>query len=151
MTSHRFETGVQYWKRRTDLKHSPASLEQSALEYFQWATENPIIEHRAMSAGGEVHIVELPKARPFTIHAYCLFAGIGQRYLNELSHKPEFKDVIDWIKETIFNQKFEGAAVGLFSVTLIARDLGLADKQEVNASVETTERRTLEDFYKGCA
>ncbi len=148
MASHRFEKGVQYWKRRTDLKHSPERLEQSAIEYFEWATENPITERKLATAGGEVQIVELPRARPFTLHAYCLFAGVSRRHFDNLAHKDEYKDVINWIKDVCYAQKFEGAAVGLFNANLISRDLGLADKQEVNTSSEQQPARlTLEDFY----
>ena len=38
----------------------------------------------------------------------------------------------------MFEQKFAGAAVGLFNANIIARDLGLTDKQEIkmdNANV----------------
>ena len=40
----------------------------------------------------------------------------------------EFSSVITRIRETIYQQKFEGAAVGAFNANIIARDLGLADK-----------------------
>ena len=43
----------------------------------------------------------------------------------------------------MFEQKFAGAAVGLFNADIIARDLGLTDKQEIkmdNAQVTTLER-----------
>ena len=139
MTSHRFKKGVQYWKNRTDLKYTPASIEQSALEYFEWINENPLIEYRPMVAGGEIHMIEVPKPRPMTIKGFCLFSGIGQRYLNELAHHEDFRDVIEWIKEAIYTQKFEGAAVGLFNANLISCDLGLADKQEVQAVQTITE------------
>lgn len=36
------------------------------------------------------------------------------------------------IDEIIYKQKFEGAAVGAFNANIIARDLGLADKKDVD-------------------
>lgn len=143
-----FEKKNQLWKRRTDLKYTPASLEQSALDYFEWVLAHPLIEPRPMVAGGEIHMIEVPKPRPMTIGGFCLFAGISQRYLNELAHHRDFKDAIGWIKDAIYTQKFEGAAVGLFNANLISRDLGLADRQQVELDAPPEAKRlTLEDFY----
>ncbi len=49
-----------------------------------------------------------------------------------MAQKEEYKDffgVYTRISQIIRTQKFEGAAVGLFNANIIARDLGLADKQ----------------------
>ena len=40
--------------------------------------------------------------------------------------------VIDDIEKIIYRQKFEGAAAGLLNANIIARDLGLRDKQDVD-------------------
>ena len=43
----------------------------------------------------------------------------------------DFSSVITRIEQTIYAQKFEGAAVGSFNANIIARDLGLKDKSEL--------------------
>ena len=40
--------------------------------------------------------------------------------------------IIHKIEEIIYNQKFEGAAVGIFNSNIIARDLGLSDKKDID-------------------
>ena len=39
--------------------------------------------------------------------------------------------VIHKIEDCIYNQKFEGAIIGLYNANIIARDLGLSDKNEL--------------------
>lgn len=138
------------FKRKHYAKHTPESLERAAHDYFKWVDENPIIEQKPMISSGEPILFPVPKARPYTLAGYCLFSGIGRTYFHELSHKPDFKDVCEWIKEACYAQKFDGAAVGIFNHFIIARDLGLTDKKEVQAVVNQTQNRTLEDFYAEC-
>jgi len=48
-------------------------------------------------------------------------------------HK-DFLDIITHIETIIYTQKFEGAAAGHYNANIIARDLGLADKKELDHS-----------------
>ena len=52
---------------------------------------------------------------------------------------PKFSEVRDNIKRVIFTQKFEGASAGLLNSSIIARELGLADKKEIDAKVALTD------------
>ena len=45
-------------------------------------------------------------------------------------------EVITRIRETAYNQKFTGAAADLLNANIIARDLGLSDKKEMNVNAE---------------
>ena len=45
-----------------------------------------------------------------------------------------FRSVTSCVDEAIRQQKFEGAASGFFNPAIIARDLGLVDKQEVTGA-----------------
>jgi hypothetical protein len=49
----------------------------------------------------------------------------------------DFSNVITRIRETIFNQKFEGAASGFFNANIIARDLGLKDSKDITSAGES--------------
>lgn len=133
----------QFWKLRT--KHGrdriikdPKILLESALEYFKWCEENPIqvAENFNTRNGVETHF--LPKRRVFQKPGLAIYLGVGTwQVINDLKNKSkDFLEVIMHIEEIIFNQKFEGASVGQFHPNIIARDLGLIDKKEIEQKTE---------------
>ncbi len=137
--------GNQFWKLRSKhgrdkLFETPESMWEAACEYFQWCDDNPFIksEAKVISGGykeaGSVEIAELPYMRPFTIHGLCAYLDCNTKYFNDFKDAKHdgFSDVLTRIQETIYNQKFSGAAAGFFNSNIIARDLGLADKKEVD-------------------
>lgn len=135
--------GNQFWKLRS--KHgrdklftSSSLLWEAAQEYFEWCDENPWIVHSAVKAGDHFgETVEAPTARPYTLKGLCIYLGCGSAFFRNFKQTADedFKSVIDLIEETLYTQKFEGAAVGAFNANLIARDLGLSDKKEVDKTV----------------
>lgn len=153
----RFWLGNQMWKLRSKhgrdtLFESAAKLWEAACEYFQWCDDNPLIE--IDYKGGFATKVEIPKMRAYTLQGLCLYLHCNIGYFNDfekgLKEKgkdatqadSDFSAVITRIRETIFAQKFEGAAAGIFNSNIISRDLGLADKKEVESRtivVETSE------------
>lgn len=142
--------GNQFWKLRA--KHgrdklfaSPDLLWEAACEYFEWCDENPWIKQDFVGGGPRAGtLIELETARPYTISGLCIYLGVSVQYFNDfekaLKEKPDegFSSVITRIRETIFTQKYEGAAVGAFNATIIARDLGLVDKSESKADVKVS-------------
>lgn len=146
--------GNQFWKLRS--KHgrdklfaSPELLWEAACEYFEWCETNPFIEIKPMSvsqgmnAGSEIEMIEIPVKRPFTLHGICLYFNCGLSYFRtfkaqlnpEDTQAKDFNTVIEQIEQTIYDQKFSGAASGFFNANIIARDLGLADKQELKHDI----------------
>lgn len=140
--------GNQFWKLRS--KHgrnkifeTPELLWEAACEYFEWCEQNPLIEivHDKLKENGfgdRLTMVEIPKMRPFTIQGLCLYLDCNTQYLNDfeqaLKEKPnkDFSLIITRIREIIYNQKFSGAASGFLNPNIIARDLGLSDKKELD-------------------
>lgn len=129
--------GNEYWKlRKTDgrpKKFRPDELEEKANEYFQWCIDNPLYEAVLHGKSGE--IMKLPRLRAFTETGLCVFLGISTTsfysyYVGEESQ--DYVEVITRIREVIRTQKFEGAAAGFLNANIIARDLGLRDKQDVD-------------------
>jgi hypothetical protein len=128
--------GNQFWKLRS--KHgrdklfaSPELLWEAACEYFQWCEDNPLYE--IDFKGKDARRVKLPKMRAYTLKGFCLFCDASESWWKEFRKSDGAKDflsVITRIEETIFNQKFTGAAAGFLNPSIIARDLGLSDKQE---------------------
>ncbi|MDM1548599.1 DNA packaging protein [Empedobacter falsenii] len=147
--------GNQFWKLRSKhgrdkLFESPELLWESACEYFEWCDENPLYEEviekvKVNGIGDVLKREQLPKMRPYTMQGLCLYLDCNTVYFNHFEESLKSKDnkedkgfskVITRIRETIYQQKFEGASVGFFNANIIARDLGLADKKEIDADVK---------------
>lgn len=139
--------GNQFWKLRS--KHgrdklftTPELLWEAATEYFEWCDSNPLIE--VDFKGKDADRVEIPKMRPYTIQGLCLYLDCNSQYLktfkaqlseNDVYYK-DFNTVITRIEETIYNQKFTGAAAGFLNPNIIARDLGLTERQDLTTKGE---------------
>jgi hypothetical protein len=146
--------GNQFWKNRSKhgrnrLFSSPKLLWAAACEYFQWCVDNPLMEVEQAKSSQKVYkddtgkmvvppaIIELPKMRPFTLIGLCHYLGCNSAWirgfksdLKENEDDKAFLDVITRIEETIYEQKFAGAAAGFFNASIMGRDLGLKEKSE---------------------
>lgn len=139
-----FEQGNRFWELRSKhgrdkLFESPSLMWEAACEYFQWCEDNPLIETDWV--GKDAEEVRRPKMRAFTLHGLTSYLGCSTDYFKSFKNqeridKADFLPVITRIEETIYNQKFTGAAAGFLNANIIARDLGLADKQEVQLPKE---------------
>ena len=138
--------GNQFWRLRS--KHgrdrlfaTPEQLWEAACEYFEWCDNNPLIE--VDFRGKDAERVELPKPRAYTLQGLTLYLDCNIQYFNEFEeslkdrtdeYAKDFSAIITRIRQTIHDQKFTGAAAGLFNHNIIARDLGLADKKATEHS-----------------
>lgn len=122
--------GNRFWEFRSKhgrdkLFETPELLWEAACEYFLWCVNHPITDPRSF---GKAKV-----QRPFTMQGLCLFLGCNTGYFRTFKAQlPEgeqdFNTVIINIEETVFQQKFENAAIGIYNQSIIARDLGLADR-----------------------
>lgn len=126
--------GNKFWELRT--KHgrdkifsSPEVLRKAASEYFEAVLNNPI---EAQDNKGTKNVNNVQFIRPFTIRGLCIFLDIDRVTYIEYRKHEDFSNVARKIDDIIYNQKFEGAAVGIFNHNIIARDLGLSDNQNVD-------------------
>ncbi len=145
-----FNNGNNFWEQRA--KHGRDKLfadankmRDAACEYFQWCVDNPWKKEQAMSIDKELVIAELCIQRPFTMQGLCNFIGCNTAYFRQfkadkIKCTADFSAVIEWIEDTIYQQKFEGATVGVFNANIISRDLGLVDKSETKVDVITVEQ-----------
>ncbi|MNN83762.1 hypothetical protein D3C81_2008460 [compost metagenome] len=67
-----------------------------------------------------------------TIVGLCLHLGIHRHTWQNYRISEEFDLVCDEIEDRMKQYKFENAVAGLMNPTLIARDIGLVDKQEID-------------------
>lgn len=144
--------GNKFWELRA--KHGvdalftdPDKLWDAAAEYFEWCEENPLIE--IDYKGKDADMVEIPKMRAFTIMGLCLFLDCNEVYFNHFkttktySENQDFSKVVTRIEQIIYTQKFTGAAAGFLNPNIIARDLGLKEKSEVEVSDKREELKSL--------
>ena len=136
--------GNQFWKLaskygRDRLFATPDLMWEAALEYFDWCDKHPWKQVKSKKGGrnnGEVETT--PVQRPYTISGLMLYFGACEAYWRQFksqNHK-EFFTVISRIDSIIETQQLEGAVVGTFNANIIARKLGLADKQDNSVTVK---------------
>lgn len=136
--------GNQFWKLRSKhgrnkLFETPELMWEAACEYFTWCEENPLIE--VDYRGKDLSYVEIPKMRPFTLYGLCIYLDCSTGYFREFKKdcSKDFVSVVTRIEEVIYNQKYSGAASGFLNPNIIARDLGLIDKQDIKQEVTISE------------
>ncbi len=141
--------GNQFWKLRAKhgrdkLFETPELLWEAACEYFQWCEDNPLKETQAkvtslgQGAGSQIDLIELPVMRAMTLSQLCLYLGCNEAYFRQFKSTADndFSTVINQIEQTIYNQKFQGAAGNLLNANIISRELGLVDKSDMTTGGE---------------
>jgi hypothetical protein len=131
--------GNQFWKARTKhgrnrLFSDHATLWEACCEYFQWVEDNPLYASETVKFQGSATLIDVPKMRAMTLAGLCLFLDISRGTWNEWRSVDDFSEVITQAEDVIYSQKFSGAAADLLNANIIARDLGLTDKQSVNST-----------------
>ena len=146
--------GNKFWQLRSQhgreaIFSDPVKLWDAACSYFEWCESNPLIE--IDYRGKDATQVKLEKMRPFTMQGLCLFLGINTKYFHEFKttktyqDNKDFPEIVTRIEETVYNQKFTGAAAGFLNPNIIARDLGLSDKKEITEVPQTLDLSKLSD------
>lgn len=130
-------------------------IDHPIMKFEQTRTNRPPIKNTDGSETWPDPLIGLPTARPFTMVGLQLYLQCSQPYFSQFKHslrekiKPyepsdneketpeqaeirvkkaeDFLNVITWAENTIYNQKFEGAAAGIYNANIIARDLGLRE------------------------
>lgn len=135
--------GNQFWKARSThgkapIFKTPDDLWEACAEYFDWVEEHPLWESKAFAYQGEITVAEVPKMRAMTISGLCIFLDIARRTWDDYRGREDYMPVVTRVEEIISAQKFEGAAADLLNSNIIARDLGLRDKQDVDLAGKVT-------------
>ena len=128
--------GNQFWKARSSHGANPKfkngeELWSACQEYFQWVEDNPLKEEKGFAFQGKVTKETFSKMRAMTIDGLCIFLDIGTSTWFDYSKREGFSEVTTRADRVIRSQKFAGAAADLLNPNIIARDLGLSDKQEL--------------------
>lgn len=145
--------GNQFWKQRSSHGPNPKFsdpdvLWAACLEYFEWVDANPLYEAQAFAYQGSVKVENIAKLRAMTIAGLCVFLDISHDAWEDYRKREDLSVVTTRVDRIIRDQKFTGAAAGLLNANIIARDLGLVEKQEHTGKdgtplVEPTSERDL--------
>lgn len=138
----KFTKGNKMWQLRSKIGRdmlfsSPELMEDAAAEYFQWCDDNPWKRPDYKVVKNKLEFVELSISRPYTWQGLTRYLNCDVSYFSNFKRdrsgklNSAFSQVIAAIESVIYQQKFEGAAVGAFNANIISRDLGLADKRDI--------------------
>lgn len=132
--------GNQFWKQRS--KHgrdlifqSPELLWEAAKEYFETTDKRKWV--KIEFHGKDANRCEIDQTTPYTLKGMFIFLNIDEKTWRNYREKEDFILIITHIERIIYVQKFEGASVGAFNSSIIARDLGLKDTSEIELKKPT--------------
>ncbi|MFH2012475.1 MAG: terminase small subunit [Pseudomonadota bacterium] len=129
----------QFWRLATNpagipkIFKSPQELWERCCGYFEWVEDHPLMAAETVKFQGVATLTELPKLRAMTIGALSVFLGIDVKTWNNYRNKESYKEffpIVTQVEEIIRAQKFEGAAAEMFNPNIIAREIGLSEKNE---------------------
>ena len=122
-------------------KLKPSQLWEVAVNYFVWNSENSLVEEKVFANGKRMKV---NKMRAMTIIGLCNFANISRDTFNTYEKQKAYSDICKRIKDIIYQQKLEGAAADLLNPSIIAREIGLADKQTLEFDFEKMSDEALD-------
>ena len=139
----KFQKGNQFWKQRSThgrkpTFETPEALEAACYEYFQWIEDNPLRAAELVKYQGKSKVKMIPVMRAMTESGLCIYLDISSESWRNYKSNSDYVEVTSKVVDVIYNQKFAGAAAGLLNANIIARDLGLTDKQEIQQAVSIT-------------
>ena len=145
-----FLPGNRFWEARSSAGPKPKfdgpdPLWAAVLEYFGWVAANPLYEDNLVTFQGAASHEPLAKMRAMTIDGLCNFLDIDVTTWHAWrKSREDLAGVISRAESLIRQQKFEGASAGLLAHNIIARDLGLSDKGEMNHTGSITFKTVYE-------
>ena len=110
-------------------------FEEIVLDYFVKTAQEAIVVNQVFDVNGTKH--DITKPMPFTKEGLALHCGYcAWDKLKKVGDQgDDFKKILTRAETLIYKQKYDHAAVGVFNHSIIARDLGLIDKQEIEEKV----------------
>ncbi len=132
----------RFWEARAShgrpaLYENPEDLWNDCVEYFNWVAANPLVDAEVLKDKLKHKLAARPRMRAMTISSLCLFLQISDETWRNYRKKKDFLGVTTRAEKVIWDQKFSGAAAGMLESNIIARDLGLTDKQEIKTAIVT--------------
>lgn len=129
----------QFWRERLSQParmYEPHELAEKFAEYVSWnKTENVFLKAESIKSGEFTgQLVHTPTIPPLTAVGFCNYCGMLQSTYIGYKKDVRYMQVCESIDQAIYQNKFDGAATGMFNHAIIARDLGLADKKDITSN-----------------
>jgi hypothetical protein len=112
-------------------------------EYCEHERNSPMYKVEYVGKDGQK--VLTPLQVPITFEGFeCYLADkgivqdLGDYSKNDNGRYTDYAPIITRIRKNCFTQNFKGASVGVFNSNLIAKKLGLTEKQEINTQQTIT-------------
>lgn len=137
---------------------TPEKMMEIFKEYLEDRMSRPLISKEEESGMVGESSVEKEKKKakshPLSIGDFCIFCGCSREWWASLPE--EFSQVKRYISNYIFHYQLKGAESGEFNANIVARELGLADKKQVETTGDNItivvrsaeEKRKLDDMAK---
>lgn len=141
-----------YWEQRSKKvpkvgrpkKLTPELMWKMACKYFERSQRDVIVKKDFIKSGPQAgKIIEIGVHAPYTWEGFNVFLTekiglVNLKYYryNFEGRYSEFEEIVSQIDAIMYTQKFNGAAVGLFNSSIIARELGLAEQKDVKVTSE---------------
>ena len=144
---------VQFWKFRTKwgrdkIFGDAAVLLEEAHKYFDWCDRHPKEKVELVKYKGSYEEAYVPLERPYSMGGLTSYLGVTDSYFRTAKSRlrdkidaerateaeVELLEAIEWIEQVIRTQQIEGATVGLFTPSIIARINGLVEKKDITTS-----------------
>lgn len=145
--------GNQLWRLRSKhgrdkLFSDAAVLLKEAYQYFDWCDRHPWEKVELVKYKGSYEEASVPMGRPYSVDGLTHYLGVSCSYfrsakanLKEKIEKGratpsevELLDTIELIEQAIRTQQIEGAAVGIFNPSIVARLNGLVERQDITTN-----------------
>ena len=146
-----FKVGNRAWKARSThgrrpIFENPEQLWDACEQYFQWVEDNPLIATETVKYQGVGTVMEVPKMRAMTLDGLYTFLDIAPNTWANYREKSDFLNICEKVERFIRTQKFEGAAADMLNPSIIARELGLANKCKVDTNLSQTITQLLDEI-----
>lgn len=121
---------------RPRIFESAEELREACQEYFEWVDSNPLKEEKLFAYMGDVTRDEVSHPHAMTLKGLCIFLDIDvvtwyRWSRGELGQ--DYSKICQLVENVIYQQKFTAASAGLLNPSIIARELGLAEHQDVRS------------------
>lgn len=117
--------------------YTPGELWAVFVEYVEWMAQIPAKLERPFASG----IISITNTkRALSLRSFYIYAGINRLAFYNYESKPEFATVTEYIRDVIFEQKFDGATRGEFDPNIIARDLGLGENLDITGRFDPSKK-----------
>jgi hypothetical protein len=111
----------------------PDDFLAEAVKYFTWNDTHPLLEEKVFQYKGAIVRTNQNKVRPYTLKGLATFLNMPVSRIDAYRNKgTDWQAAVEMVEQIIHTQKFENAASNLLNASFIAKDLGMADRQELS-------------------